>query len=366
LIKVGRYTSALLIIAVGAAILIEQASGYGLVQKLVDWWPLLLISLGLEYMYFIQRSKGEDLPMKVDVAGIVIGIAVSAVIVGGSKVPQLIQTIKQSDLIESLPVALFEGETGTKVDQIPVNIPLGSNVKKIKLHNVYGSIILRGGDLGDVSVQTSVWRTDAAGAAGSESRFRQELDGDTLTIESHENASMKRTDLTVIVPSSRNFDFEVELVNGSIEAAGLHGKAKLETVNGSIAINEAKGDVWASTVKGSVRAQSVDGDLELSSQFGSIEVKDVTGRLKAESTASSITIESVAVGGDWDVSNTVGSVTLGLPSNGDFDLEGSAMGNLESEFPLARDGQEFNGRVGGGKHDLHIETIGSLVVKRAN
>jgi hypothetical protein len=280
--------------------------------------------------------------------------------VGIARIPQVVDAVKHSELAAVLPAEWFGSDaepSGTAVTKDPFTIPFNRNVKKLTLHNVYGNVTIREeAGLNDISVQTFVWDKTDAKDETSRTDVSYELSGDSLAIATEQISKAKglfgnrshRVDLTVIIPSGREAKYEVEVTNGEIEASALHGDVKLETINGSI------------------KAISIHGDLEAATKHGSVDITGVTGRLKAESTVSAISVESDSVGGDWDLSNVVGSVSLKLPVNASFTLKGSALGQVDSEFPLQSDHNDFNGKNGTGEYDIQIETHGSLTVKRSN
>ncbi|MBJ8193943.1 DUF4097 family beta strand repeat protein, partial [Bacillus cereus] len=72
-----------------------------------------------------------------------------------------------------------------------------------------------------------------------------------------------------------------------------------------------------------------EGDITVDTQNGDMNVLNSIAKLNANSLNGSIKVHSEQIGGDWKIYSAVGDIVLDLPSNGDFQLEGSSSyGNL--------------------------------------
>lgn len=56
-VRVGRYTAAALIIAVGVLLILDKRWGTDYVYEMVDWWPFLLVVLGVEYIVLFLWTR---------------------------------------------------------------------------------------------------------------------------------------------------------------------------------------------------------------------------------------------------------------------------------------------------------------------
>lgn len=68
--RVGTITMALCLIALGILIFVSQISGVSALNISLKIWPLMLISLGLEILYYRFVFKDEDLDIKYDIFSI--------------------------------------------------------------------------------------------------------------------------------------------------------------------------------------------------------------------------------------------------------------------------------------------------------
>lgn len=139
-------------------------------------------------------------------------------------------------------------------------------------------------------------------------------------------------------------EFRVEVPAGVDLAVG--------TVNGGVAVERVSGDVRASTVNGDVEVES-DGNVEASTVNGSIRAS------MGENLKSDLSFNTVN-----------GSITVSLPSGANADVRASTVnGGLESDFPLTIQGRfsnrRMNGQIGGGGHDLKLNTVnGGITLRR--
>lgn len=68
--RVGTITMAIVLIAFGVAIFVSQISGATAINLVFKVWPLMLILLGFEILYYRFLSKDQDNPIKYDIFSI--------------------------------------------------------------------------------------------------------------------------------------------------------------------------------------------------------------------------------------------------------------------------------------------------------
>lgn len=80
MLKAGRYTAAILLILVGAGAIADQTAGTHILLLLAAWWPMLFVLLGVECLWLNRRYKDSGRPVQLDIFGVVIAIAIAAVV----------------------------------------------------------------------------------------------------------------------------------------------------------------------------------------------------------------------------------------------------------------------------------------------
>jgi len=68
--RVGTITMAIVLIVFGIIIFISQISGITAINLVFKIWPLMLILLGLEILYYRFLSKDKDTPITYDIFSI--------------------------------------------------------------------------------------------------------------------------------------------------------------------------------------------------------------------------------------------------------------------------------------------------------
>ncbi|WP_159885236.1 DUF4097 family beta strand repeat-containing protein [Paenibacillus puerhi] len=418
MLKVGRYTAALVLVLVGGAVMADKLAGTSLIPKLVHWWPVLFIMLGFEYILSNRRHGQEERPLRLDLGGIIFAVVVAAVVIVTVQSPGVWKGLEGFRGLGSTSIAgVFEAfSDGQKFDKGVTKIP-AADVKQIKIVNTNGNMKIQPGNVEQIEVSLSVYvNTDNAEEAADiadASRMDHQLEGDTLEIRTVPKEygfkvmgrRKPRMDMTVTVPANLQADWDVRLVNGQIVASRLllGERFVAEAVNGEISVQQLAGTVELKATNGQLKADKTEGDLSLKLTNGSLEVSehrgaarlkatnaesvitghsgdveiDMTngairvdgelGQLRTQSSSASVKIAASRIGGNWDVMTKHGKLDLLLPSDGSYTVEGvGGFGSVQSDLPLTVDKKSISGTVGGGTYRVLAETKGALAVQRLN
>lgn len=407
MIKVGRFTSALILLAVGVLLLLDQMSDTNYLGYILDWWPVILILLGIEYLWVNIRHQKSDRQLRLDVGGVLIAVVIVIGVVG----------VTQSKWIPTQWLngmnweSIVKGELGKKFEMGATQVPLADKTEKIVIDNPYGSITVQPGSVNQIDIQRTVWvnRSDDKGAQEIANGTHIDYsEGSTLTIESKSEinrfARKPTIELVITVPERIKVDWLIKGENGKIEAAKLPVKDEVEvdTTNGSVNVSNVQGRLTAHTTNGSIKiasiagkvqlvtsnssitAQDVTGDVEMKTTNGSITTERVTGEiqgkttngrititdapaaLKLETTNGSITATSRVVGGDWELDTTNGRIEVQLPSNGSYELDGRGS-SVTTNLPLSVTDKHIQGKIGSGQYRIKLDTSNSgISVQRAD
>ncbi|WP_284644282.1 DUF4097 family beta strand repeat-containing protein [Paenibacillus silviterrae] len=406
--RAGRYTAALLLIAVGGAVIADKLSGTKLTALLIEWWPLLFISLGLEYLFYNMKYKESEKALKLDLGGVIFAVVISAAVLVATQSESVFKNFTLDN-----PFGAF-GE-GQRFEKGMTAIPLAAGVDQVRIDNTNGTVTMQSGNVDQVQVELIVYvnlndEVEAARVA-EESRIEHTSSGNKLTLTaagkeysgSFVGRQKPRMDMVVTLPEKQKVDVDLQLTNGKIIAGrlpikqqftaqstngellvtDLEGNLSLKTTNGSIMTKNTagassvlqstngkvevqghKGDAKVKTTNGRVVVKDVTGSIEASTNNGSVEVDGAPKALKAKSTNGSVEISSRTVGGDWDVETSHGKVELELPSKGDYQLKGEGGGgNVKSELPLSVHEKTVSGSIGSGQYKIRVETNGSIAIK---
>ncbi|MEC0235410.1 DUF4097 family beta strand repeat-containing protein [Paenibacillus kribbensis] len=416
--RVGRYTSSLLLMAVGVLLILDVLQNTEYMLQLLVWWPVIFVLWGLEYLVFFgvyYRKEGKSdngRRFRPDLKGIISALVVAASVFIVTQQNHYMYLWNRVSLNLTSASMDFSQAKENRYDMGGVLVPVTMQTSDLVVESVNGDITLIRRPVSNIEVHGTLWVDQAPAAQADKIAQASSLtstDGKTIQIRPEVQpygASSKRQprmNLLITVPEDRRFNMQIRTSNGNITLNGVDAidNIRLESGNGNLIVNDAIGNVKGSTLNGQVKLHRITGDVDMrtnrgdmqaggiegavslytvvgdiqlarskgdittDTQNGDINVLDSTAKLNANSLNGAIKVNSEQVGGDWKIYSAVGDIVLDLPSNGDFQLEGSSSyGNLQSEFPFKIDSKSISGQNGTGKYVINVEGNSNLMIKR--
>ncbi|WP_010502181.1 DUF4097 family beta strand repeat-containing protein [Paenibacillus elgii] len=413
--KAGRYTAAILLVCVGGAVIADKTTGTHLTAMLADWWPLLFILLGIEYILFNIKFRNSDRQLKLDIGGIIFAVLIAAIVIVSTQSGELLKKFSGWTVNGTIDM-MAEGK---KFDKGITAIELPAPVDNVKLDNENGNVVLKSGSVDQLQVDVKVYvkgvSDDDAQVLANESKLEHSVSGNTLKIQAvakeYEGVGAlfgnrkPRMDLVVTLPAEHKVNVELQTRNGNIDASGLPIKQRLygRTTNGEIRLENLQGELDLETSNGKVQTYRTVGPLTLKSTNGQMELKDhqgdaklktgngelrienVTGALQVETNNGAVTaqgafkgvkiqssngaieVSSTVVDGDWDVRTSNGKVEVKLPQKGDYRIDGEGEeGQIKTDLPLSVQEDSVKGTVGSGKYTIKLHTNDRLTIQGSN
>ncbi len=231
-----------------------------------------------------------------------------------------------------------------------------------------GSIVIRGWDRDEISVEVEKRGRDKAAAEAIEVLADQK--GDVVTVEARKkdltdgksyqlgwNGVSRSAKLVVSVPAGS--DLVVRTGDGSIRVDHVNGKVELRSADGSVTGRDLTGDVVAHTEDGSIRLEGLDGKCDVASDDGSIAVQGRLEGLRVSTEDGSVVVRAAAgskIARDWNLSTGDGSMVLYVADGLGADLDAEARDGsvkLDSGLVFAHESGErsrgtVRGRLGAG------------------
>ncbi len=411
-IKVGRLTAALLWIALGILVIMDQLTDGGQLMLLLTWWPLILVAWGIEYVVFYWFAKRRLLRIRFDIKGILLAIIASAAVFLVTEQNQYLYLWSKVSLDLTAASSEFSEASGTRTELARVDVPLTDDTDEITIEGINGDLIVRTGNVDQIQVRPVVWvdeiKAEDARAIAEATTIKtsegQEINihAETKTYGESKNRQ-PRVNMEIILPSTRHFDVNLQTTNGKISMANVEalrnisvrtgsgsivlnkvmGDVKAQATTGNMVINSVLGNLNADTSQGSFRVRDVSGaarlytqvgDISLTSSLGDIDVNTRNGNIfvneanfgvKAETLNGNIEIRSVSIGDDWSVYSAVGVINLYLPPSGDYTVDGSnSYGTVKTDLPLEMKNRTLSGTFGNGDHTIRVDGNGDLNVLR--
>ena len=255
----------------------------------------------------------------------------------------------------------------------------------VQLATFDGSIVIRGWDRDEISVEVEKRGRDKAAAEAIEVIAEQK--GDVVHVEARKkdladgksyqigwSGVSRSAKLVVSVPTGS--DLIVRTGDGSIRVDHVSGKVELRSSDGSVTGRDLSGDVVAHTEDGSIRLEGVDGKCDVASDDGSIAVQGRLEGLRVSTEDGSVVVRAAAgskIARDWNLSTGDGSMVLYLADGLGADLDAEARDGsvkLDSGLVFERESGDrsrgtVRGRLGAGGPRLVMRSgDGTIRVRR--
>ncbi|GAC41813.1 DUF4097 family beta strand repeat-containing protein [Paenibacillus popilliae] len=395
MIKVGRITAALLTIAVGVMVLVDQLFGLRSIRLLLVWWPCIFVLWGVEMMASAKHRRIPDgkRSWKIDWIGMfaAIFLSVSVFIIAQ---PNLFRDWVRSIQFDFSMMKEMKLTEGMKFKQQALNYSIeGRSIRELAVRNRYGNVSIRSGSVTDVEVELTVivssLSKEEAEQLATQSRVEiAESAAEQLLIEGvpvryTASEQLVRTDLSITVPNEAAWNLDVQLDDGLIDIRELSGAIAAETKSGSIQIvnieNSVQARTWdgdivvkgigkdlnVDTARGDIIILDIEGDVTADTKSGDIDISRALRAVQAETLSGDVLVESEVVGGHWHLLSLSGDMTIHLPDDADAIVSGkNTFGDITSDYPLGIADNRIEGALGSGMHDILLQTTGDLHVLR--
>ncbi|MCU6712663.1 DUF4097 domain-containing protein [Paenibacillus sp. J5C_2022] len=408
--KFGRITAVLIMTAVGALLIWDQLQDRNAIIKLLEWWPVLFILLGLEMVLYstIWRRRSEG--VRIDAVGLPVALVVAVVAYSVTQYADYPARLLHQFNVDVNGYVEYGEERGFHYERPVMKVPADDSVSTIKLKNDNGDVVVRSGDARDIELHTAVWidvtdqaeadavaeRTTVKASTGAEVVFQS--DGQTygasgsrkprlnmelvvprgikkLEIQADngsvslggmalERGALIKSNSGLVEVSNLAGPLTVQSKHGNIEAESISGITRLSTKNGVIEAHDIRGGLLnANSSNGSLELSMIEGDIEAETKNGEIMIIDAAASIKADTLNGGIHVSSPVVGADWDLDSSVGEIVLMLPEDGDYSVYGSVtFGKIKSELPLRKSRKTVRGMIGEGTYRIQINATNSITL----
>lgn len=386
--KLGRFTSAILIIGVGALLLWDQIQGRNDIALLGQWWPFVFILLGAEITVYSVAARKSNKRLRLDVVGGMMAIVIAAsayVVTQYAELP--FRWLDQ--YVDIKGTADYAEEKGYHYTKEQITVPFDSTTSVMKITNPNGKVVVRAGEDDRITIETEVWvdveNQEEADKIADKTYVETDSEGDKQVISAigepyGTNGTRKpRINMIVTIPKLAVEEpiildeSETEEPNtqgdAEIEAAELELTAPANNAETDPSANLESGDeadpATAPTLSLSIDVSNgaidvsglvVPGGLALKGSSGDINVRDIVGSIVLKGNNGGITVSQIT--GSADVSTKNGTITVsGI--TGDM-LASTVNGSLElNEVAGSIEAETKNGkiRIAGAGASIKADTL---------
>jgi len=228
---------------------------------------------------------------------------------------------------------------------------------RLSLESFNGRIEIRGWDRDSIDI--SGVRYASSPEALASLIIDVDASGDLVRIRTRRQAARSwNSGVNYLIRVPRRTELEhISTSNGSIEVAGVEGRARLSTSNGAVTVDRLAGELEVETSNGPVRVTLGEAGLE------------TPIRLRTSNGPIELTLEKIGPAGAI-LRTSNGPITLRLPPDASADIEattsnGSISVDLDAQFQGRRTRNRLEGKIGAGGPLLRLATSnGPISVRR--
>jgi DUF4097 and DUF4098 domain-containing protein YvlB len=335
--KVGIFPLAITLIVLGVSIVLTKLTGTDWFGKALSLWPLVLIAIGAEIVWWQSRSRSGDGPgWKLD--GKSIFLLTLVLVISGifHTIGSVASSLSKEGLWgfirswdqhgPSLKVPLFDQDLALEeADSIYIENSLG----KLRVEGVEGS-------RAHLKAEASVNTTDQQDAEARAKNIKIEVvQGKQAKIVVNDEGfrgvnGLLRPSVNLVLQVPKKMAVSSKTNAGEVEVAGV-AEVNAETDVGRVSVQKIAGNAKVRSHAGEIEAHDV-GAADLQSDMGRIEVKEVKGNVKVKSNAGAIEVAtSSPVGGNWDLQTDMGAIDIQFPEQSSVRFEGQTdMGSIRT------------------------------------
>ncbi|QHW33132.1 DUF4097 domain-containing protein [Paenibacillus rhizovicinus] len=396
-VKMGRYTVAAVLVAVGALLLWDQMQGRNDIGLLGQWWPAAFVLLGIEIVISSMAYRKSSRRLSFDIGGALLAAVITITAFAVTQYAAMPFRWLDEFKVNLTGTSGFGEEKGFRYVKDAIHQPLLPETTAITIDNTNGNVTVKKGDVDGVVVETVMWvdSSDKDEADDTAEKSTVEVNGGgklEIKAQGHPygtNGERKpRMNMIVTIPADSPFVTKAQppvvdndtaashntsatnlaaedAGNGTNGAAGTDGTNSNNSTNGSNGTGNTDGANAATSDQGSTsnKVDSPKNELRIGTVNGSVEAADLrlTGGLTIKVTSGEITVHHMYGPVDAETKNgsiaateLEGNVTLDT-YNGDIkaaDITGGFDGStLSGNIDLQRvtgdvDTDTKNGQIG--------------------
>ena len=236
--RVGTFSLGILMVLIGVLILTGSIKGKSGVLLILKFWPVILISIGIEILYFVYKNKQEEVKLKYDVLSVFIFIIMVLISSGIFIFNEFMNNELANVVMQNIK---SESHSDIKIEEYEY---LKKDVKKIVAEN-RGNIYLKQSGDNKIRLKASVVVKAVSKELAkeyTEKVIEINLREENLYISDFNERALKElveigeieTYYEIYVPEG--IEVEINNVSGYIEVGEVNNKLEINTRNSNLNI----------------------------------------------------------------------------------------------------------------------------------
>ncbi len=356
--RVGTFSLGILLVIIGLLILFGGIKGVSGALLILKFWPVILISIGIEVLYFVYRNKGAEVKLKYDVLAIFIFITLvmisSGVFIFNEFMDDEVSNVIMGDIKSKAysDMMIKEYEYNKK------------DIESIVIENS-GNISIKKSNDNKIRIKTSVVVKANSKEVAEEYKEKVidiKVEDGVLQISDFNQEAINRlvdigeinTNYELFMPE--NIQIDLENNNGSIDINGINNKLDICMRGSTLTGNNITGDINIREGNGysyrSIDLSHIKGNIHLDTKGQNITLNNITGNLSGKVESDNMKVDGLKgkcelslndcnfnikyndkIEEDIIINGEGASVEIHIPQNqeGNFYLESDNYINLESK-----------------------------------
>ena len=362
--RVGTFSLGILLVIIGMLILFGGIKGISGALLILKFWPIILISIGIEILYFVYRNKGAEIKLKYDVLAVFIFIILvlisSGVFVFNEFMDDEVSNVVMGDIKS-------KAHSDIMIKEYEYN---KADINKIVIED-RGNINIKQSTDNKVRIKTSVVVKANSKKVAEEYKENvidiKVIDGKLLMSDFNQQSLNKLVEIGEIDTNYELFipehiDVDINNINGSIDISGIKNKLDIYIRGSVLKGNEITGDINIREGNGyrysNINLNNITGDIQLDTYGDQVTLNNINGSLSGKVQSDRMHVDGLKgkcelslnncnfnikysdkIEHDVNIDGEGSSIDIYIPKNqeGNFYLESDNYINLESKKVFKED-----------------------------
>jgi len=362
--RVGTFSLGILLVIIGMLILFGGIKGISGALLILKFWPIILISIGIEILYFVYRNKGAEIKLKYDVLAVFIFIILvlisSGVFVFNEFMDDEVSNVVMGDIKS-------KAHSDIMIKEYEYN---KADINKIVIED-RGNINIKQSTDNKVRIKTSVVVKANSKKVAEEYKENvidiKVIDGKLLMSDFNQQSLNKLVEIGEIDTNYELFipehiDVDINNINGSIDISGIKNKLDIYIRGSVLKGNEITGDINIREGNGyrysNINLNNITGDIQLDTYGDQVTLNNINGSLSGKVQSDRMHVDELKgkcklslnncnfnikykekIHQDINIDGQGSSVEIYIPKNqeGNYYLESDNYINLESKKVFKED-----------------------------
>ena len=297
--RVGTFSLGILLVIIGMLILFGGIKGVSGALLILKFWPIILISIGIEVLYFVYKNKGEEVKLKYDVLAIFIFVILviisSCVFVFNEFMDDEVSNVVMGDI-----------KSKTHSDIMIKEYEYNENdVDRIVIED-RGNISIKQSTDNKIRIKTSV--VVKANSKEVAEKYKEKvidikMEDGTLLISDFNQEGINRlveigeihTNYDMFIP--KDIQVDINNINGSIDINGIKNKLDIYIKGSVLNGNEVTGDINIREERGyrysRINLDNIIGDIKLDTNGEKVTLNNINGDLSGKVQSQSMKVDGL-------------------------------------------------------------------------